>query len=174
MQLALVVLGKRSTHFIVEILAAISSCSCHVVELRSSQLAQTTAAYLLIDGDWNHIAKLESILDGLQKRLEINIHMLRPESNPVDCKSIPYTLETISLNRGDIIESITRFMLGRDIDIEEISASCYQAPYIQNPVFSTKFILLIPHAVKLLALREEFLDFCDHLNIDAIIEPIKR
>ena len=174
MQLTLVALGKKNTHFIAEILAAVSSCNCSVKELRSSQLAETTASYLLIEGDWNHIAKLESILDSIQKQLEISIQTLRPENKPVDREGIPYTLETISLNHDDIIESITRFLLDRDVEIEEINASCYQASYIQSPIFSTKFILLIPPEVRLLALREEFLDFCDHLNIDAIIEPVKR
>jgi glycine cleavage system transcriptional repressor len=34
--------------------------------------------------------------------------------------------------------------------------------------------LLVPANVHILSLREEFLDFCDDLNIDAILEPIKR
>jgi len=174
MQLSLVALGKKPSHFIAEILAAVSSCNCNVTELRSSQLGETTASYMLIEGDWNHIAKLESTLDSIQKQLEINIQTLRPENNSVVREGIPYTLETISLDHDDIIENITRFLLDRDVEIEEINASCYQAPYIQSPIFSTKFILLIPPEVRLLALREEFLDFCDHLNIDAIIEPIKR
>lgn len=174
MQLTISALGNQSTHFIAEVLAAISSCECNVLELRSSRLTHVTAAYLLVDGNWNHIAKLESILESLQKRLEINIHTLRPETSHIENEGIPYTLETISLDRNNVIENITSFLFDREIIIEEINASCYQAPYIQTPIFSTKFILLIPPEVRLFALREEFLDFCDNLNIDAIIEPIKR
>jgi len=174
MQLTITALGKQSTHFIAEILAAITSCECNVLELRSSHLAQSTASYLLIDGNWNHIAKLESILESLQKNLEIQITTLRPELDQKECEGIPYSLETISLDHNDVIENITSFLLGHRICIEEINASCYQAPYIQTTIFSTKFILLVPGEVRLLALREEFLDFCDNLNIDAIIEPIKR
>ncbi|MCF6250366.1 MAG: transcriptional regulator [Methylococcaceae bacterium] len=174
MQLTVTVLGNKSAHFIAEILAAISSCNCSVLELRLSRLAQSTASYLLVDGNWNHIAKLESILDSLQNRLEIHIQTIRPESSYKKNDGIPYSLETISLDRNNVIEDITAFLFEREIVVEEVNASCYQAPYIQTPMFSTKFILLIPPEVRLLALREEFLDFCDHLNIDAIIEPIKR
>jgi len=67
-----------------------------------------------------------------------------------------------------------RFLTMHGIEIEEVSGSSYQAPYIATSVFSTKFIVLIPPEVRLLSLREEFLDFCDQLNIDAILEPIKR
>ncbi len=174
MQLAITALGNQSTRFIAEILAAISSCECNVLELRSSHLAQSTASYLLVTGNWNHIAKLESILESLQKTLEIQLHTLRPESNQKEIDGIPYSLETISIDQINVIENITSFLFDHGIVIEEINASCYQAPYIKTSIFSTKFILLIPAEVRLLALREEFLDFCDNLNIDAIIEPIKR
>lgn len=174
MQLTITALGNQSTRIIAEILTAISSCECNVLELRSSHLAQSTASYLLVDGNWNHIAKLESILEALQKSLEIQINTLRPELDRKEYEGIPYSLETISLDHNDVIENITSFLFGRGLCIEEINASCYQAPYIQTTIFSTKFILLIPPEVRLLALREEFLDFCDSLNIDAIMEPIKR
>jgi len=64
--------------------------------------------------------------------------------------------------------------LDRGICIEEITASRHQAAFFNTPVFSTKFVLLVPPEVRILSLREEFLDFCDSLNIDAILEPIKR
>ena len=174
MQLTISALGNQSTHFLAEIIAAVSSCESNVLELRSSRLAHVTASYMLVEGNWNHIAKLESILDGLQKRLEINIHTLRTETTHTENGGIPYALETISLDRNNVIEDITSFLFDHEISIEEINASSYQAPYIQTPIFSTKFILFIPSEVQLLAFREEFLDFCTHLNIDAIIEPIKR
>lgn len=174
MQLTITVLGNNSIHFIAEILATISSCNCNVLDLKFSNFAQSTAAYLLVDGNWNHIAKVESLLENLQKHLEIHISTIRPETNEEKIASLPYSLETISIDRHNVIEDITGFLFERDICIEEINASSYPAPYVQTLIFSTKFILLIPPQVRLLLLREEFLDFCDILNIDAIIEPIKR
>ena len=174
MQLAITALGNHQINFIAEILPAIRDCKCNVLEIRSSRLAQSTAAYLLIQGNWNQIAKLESTLDIIQRRLDIKIQTLRPDQKEKPKECIPYSLETISLDRDNITESITSFLFDREIDIEEITGSCYQAPYIQTSVFSTKFVLLIPPQIHLLSLREEFLDFCDQLNIDAILEPIKR
>lgn len=174
MQLTLVVLSKKSAHFIERLLASIANCHCRVIELRYSHLAQTTASYILIDGDWNHIAKLESALDSLQKRLAITINVLRPDADSEDNEGISYSLETISLNRDNVVESIIGFLSEHEVDIEEIHASCYRGSYLESPVFTTNFVLLIPPQVKLLALREDLLDLCDGLNIDAIIEPIKR
>ncbi len=174
MQLTITALGNKSTLFISEILATISSCQCTVQELKSSNLAQSTAAFLLVDGNWNNIAKLETLLDNLQNRLEIKINTLRPEPISKKPNAIPYSLETISVDRHNVIEDITNFLYEREICIEQINACSYPAPYIQTLVFSTQFILHIPSQVRLLVLREEFLDFCDTLNIDAVIEPIKR
>ncbi len=174
MQLAITALGHYQTNFIAEILPAVRDCKCNILEIRSSRLAQSTAAYLLISGNWNQIAKLETTLDIIQRRLDIKIHSLRPEQKDKPKECVPYSLETISLDRDNVTESITTFLLDREIEIEEIAGSCYQAPYIQTSVLSTKFVILIPPQLHLLSLREEFLDFCDRLNIDAILEPIKR
>lgn len=174
MQLTITALGKLDTHFIEEVLPIIRDCKCNVLEIRSSRLGQSIASYLLIQGNWNQIAKVESALDLVQKRMEIKINTLRTEAKDKEKECVPYTLETVSLDKENIIEAITTFLLGRDIEIEEISGSSYQAPYAQTLVFSTKLVILVPHQIHLLSLREEFLDFCDHLNIDAILEPIKR
>jgi len=176
MQLSITALGSNQINFIVEILPAIRDCNCSILEIRSSRLGKSAAAYLLVQGNWNQIAKLETTLDNIQKRLDIKLHLLRPEQKDKekDKDCLPYSLETISLDRDNVIESITSFLFDREIAIEEISGSSYQAAYIQSAVFSTKFIILIPSQLSLLNLREEFLDFCDQLNIDAILEPVKR
>ena len=176
MQLAITVLGSNQINFIGEILPVVRDCNCNIIEIRSSHLGQSAAAYLLIQGNWNQIAKFENTLENIQKRLEIKIHTLRPDQKEKDKGKdfLPYSLETISLDNESVVESITSFMFDRDISIEEITGSSYQAPYIQTSVFSTKLVILVPSQLPLLSLREEFLDFCDHLNIDAILEPIKR
>jgi glycine cleavage system transcriptional repressor len=178
MQLSITALGSNQINFIVEILPAIRDCNCSILEIRSSRLGKSAAAYLLVQGNWNQVAKLESTLDSIQKRLDIKLNVLRPEQKDKekekDKDCLPYSLETISLDRDNVVESITSFLFDREISIEEISGSSYQAAYIQSAVFSTKFIILIPSQLPLLTLREEFLDFCDQLNIDAILEPVKR
>jgi glycine cleavage system transcriptional repressor len=174
MQLAITVLGSHQSRYMAEILPAIRDCKCRIVEIRSSMIGQSNAAYLLIEGNWNQIAKFESTLDAIQKRLEIKVQTLRTEAKDKTKECLPYSLETISLDHENIVESVATFLLDRDIDIEEITGSSYQAPYLQSSVFSSKFIILVPASISLLILREEFMDLCDQLNIDAILEPIKR
>ena len=174
MQLAISALGQRHPQFIAEILPLIRECKCSVQEIRSSRLGQATACYMLVQGNWNQIAKIETALEQMQKRLDLQIHTLRTETRERGKDSIPYTLETVSLDRDNVIDAITMFLLERDIEIEEITGGCYYTHYAQNPIFSTKFIILVPPLLSLLSLREEFLDFCDQANLDSILEPIKK
>ena len=175
MQLVISVLGSNQVNFIAELLPAISDCKCSLLEIRCSQLAQrVTAVYVLVQGNWNQIAKLESVLEVLQRRMEIKIHTMRPEQKEKNREFLPYTLETMSLTTHNIMESVTTFLLDREIEIEEMVGSSYPAPYVHTPVFSCKCVILIPPHLNLFALREEFLDLCDQVNIYAILEPLKR
>ncbi|MDD4915650.1 MAG: transcriptional regulator [Methylococcales bacterium] len=174
MQLAITVLGNKSSDFLVETLSAVSACQCRVLELRTASLQHITSLFMVMDGNWNHIAKLEGMLDTLAKRLLMQISFLRPETGAATQEGVPYMLETISMDKKDLLFAVTSFLLERGILIEEITASRHQAAFFNNTVFSSKFILLVPDDVRVLSMREEFLDFCDNLNIDAILEPIKR
>lgn len=177
MQLAITVLGNKTNGLITEVLSAIGACQCNILEWRAANLTKMTAAYLLIDGNWNHIAKLEGLLETMRGRFDVQISLLRPEEKepeqPVD-EGVPYTLETISMDKRDLLSAVTSFLLDRGILIEEVSASRHPAMMFSNQIFSSRFLLLVPADVRILSLREEFLDFCDSLNIDAILEPIKR
>ena len=179
MQLAISVLGKKTNEFLVDFLSAVSICHCNVVEFNTCNHTRLTAAYLLIDGNWNHVAKLENLLESLRHRYQLQISLLRPDdaesdAEPVLPPGVPYTLETISSDKRDILFAITQFITDRGILIEEITASRHGAAIFDQRIFSTRFLVLVPDKVRILSLREEFLDFCDSLNIDAILEPIKR
>ncbi|MGR9115070.1 MAG: glycine cleavage system protein R [Gammaproteobacteria bacterium] len=174
MQLAVTVLGNRQTQFMEHILPAISRCKCNIAEISMNDLAESSAAYLLIEGNWNYIAKLENILDSIEKQLKIQINKTRQDKSATTKSGLPYTLEAMSLNQSNIVLNIASFLSERNIHIEEIKGSRYPAPYIQAPIFTTKFIIIIPSEQRLIQLREDFLDFCDQTNLDAILEPIKR
>ena len=174
MKLAITVLGNKTQGLIPEMLATLSACHCDVLELRSSGLSDISWLYLLVDGNWNQIAKLEGLLELIATRLGLEISFLRPEEELQVKEGVPYLLETISADKKDLMFAVSAFLQERGVFIEEITASRHQAPYFNHSVFSSKFVLLVPANVHILSLREEFLDFCDDLNIDAILEPIKR
>jgi glycine cleavage system transcriptional repressor len=40
-------------------------------------------------------------------------------------------------------------------------------------MFSVQMIIQVPSRLHVAHLREEFLDYCDSTNLDAILEPVK-
>lgn len=178
MQLTVTVVSDDSVHFLTELTATVRECKCTITEMRSSRFTHSTACYLLIQGSWNQIAKFENQLEALQKRLSLHIHSVRFEGNhdkePDESLAIPYSLETFSLDKQNVIEAIIQFITAQGIELGEVSGSSYPAPYVHTSIFSTKCILYVPAHLPLMLLREELMDFCDQLNLDAIFEPVKR
>jgi glycine cleavage system transcriptional repressor len=55
-----------------------------------------------------------------------------------------------------------------------VSTRSYAATHTGAPMFSVQMAVNIPATVHISGLREEFMDFCDQLNVDAIMEPVKH
>jgi glycine cleavage system transcriptional repressor len=160
MQLAITLLGNKTDGLVTEVLTAISTCQCSIVDFRPGNLTDITSIYAFC------------------QRFQVQVNTMRPAEQSAmtahSLEGIPYTLETISVEKKDLLHELATFLVSRGIVIDEITASLHPAMLFNNPVFSTRFTLLVPPEVRILSLREEFLDFCDGLNIDAILEPIKR
>lgn len=177
MQLAITVLGQRTEEFIAELLSVICSCQCNVLEFHTANLTDITSVYALVDGKWNHVAKLEGILDTFRLRFQLQINLFRPSDSGAsssNMKGVPYALETVSVEKKELLFEVVAFLLAHGIVIDEVSASLHPAALFNHKIFSTRFTILVPPEVRILSLREEFLDFCDNLNVDAVLEPIKR
>jgi len=174
MQLIITIIGSQQTNYLSRLLSKLSECSCHVVELRSQRIKDSVVAYLLVEGHWNQIAKFEALIDQLQKKLDLKIETQRPDKIEHTTPFISYSIETISTEHDDTIQCISTFLIEHGIIIEEITASCFLGAYLTNAVFTTRFIILVPIELRIFSLREDFFDFCDQMNIDAILEPIKR
>ena len=66
--------------------------------------------------------------------------------------------------------NLASFFAARKIDIAELNTRSYAAAHTGAPMFSVQMTINVPTAIQIAALRDEFMDFCDQLNLDAIIE----
>ena len=55
----------------------------------------------------------------------------------------------------------------------DVSTRTYPAAHTGAQMFSVQMIVNVPSRLHLAHLREEFMEFCDSLNLDAIMEPVK-
>ena len=175
MQLVITVAGQDRLELIEELTRAIKECKCNILESRMTELGTEFGAHLLVDGNWNHIVKLESALDAMGARNRLKVHTLRAkEGQPEDENVIPYGVDIFAGDHIDNIHELAAFFTKRGIKILDVSTSRYPAPYSSTPLLVARMIVKIPVGVRIVSLRDEFLEFCDQQNLDAILEPVKR
>ena len=176
MQLAITVLGEQRPDLIVELTRAIKDAKCTIQESRMTELGLEFAGHLLAEGNWNHIARLENALESLGNRFGLKIHMLRAQEReaPSEDNFLPYAVDIYATDQINNIHDLSAFFAARSIDILDLSTSRYPAPFTGSPLFLAHLMVKIPAGMRIVSLRDEFLDFCDQMNLDAILEPVKR
>ncbi|HUL13227.1 MAG TPA: ACT domain-containing protein [Methylococcaceae bacterium] len=175
MQLVITLAGEDHPDLIVEMTRAIKECKCNILESRMTELGMEFAAHLMVDGNWNHIVKLENALESLASRYRLKISLLRSkEKRDEDENVVPYAVDIFASDQLDNIHEVAAFFSSRHIKVLDLSSSRYPAPYSNAPLFLAHLIVKIPAGMKIVSLRDEFLEFCDRQNLDAILEPVKR
>ena len=61
----------------------------------------------------------------------------------------------------------------REINIQEMITSSYPAAHSGTPMYSVHLRVGIRPNIRISDLRDDFAEFCDSLNLDAVIEPVK-
>ena len=78
------------------------------------------------------------------------------------------------MDHPGIVHHLASFFSKRDINIEDMSTSSYAAAHTGTPMFSVQMTVGIPSTIHIATLRDEFMEFCDSMNLDAVLEPIKN
>jgi glycine cleavage system transcriptional repressor len=146
---------------------------CNLLEARVALLGQEVSVLLLASGSWDAIAKCESALGKVQRDDQMVLTMRRTSSRELTGSSLPYTVEVIAADRPGILYQLAEFFSRRGITVEALNSSRYRAAQTGAEMFSAQISIGIPAAAHISSLREDFLEFCDTLNLDAILEPIK-
>ncbi len=173
MQLAITLLGDADVDVIAEIILLDSTNSCRIVDLKSSVFADIRCAYLLVEGNWNQLAKYESTLHAIGKKHDYKIHHVRIESTRQLQNVTPYLIEIIGLERSELLSKIITFFSNYKIAIEDINARRYPAPYLDAQLVSVRFVIALPQNVSLFQMRDDLMNLCDLLNADLLFEPFK-
>ncbi len=166
-------IGNSRSGLVDQIAKAIKDCGCNIQDSRMTVLGGEFAMLVLLSGTWDAIAKIESVLTRLEQSLDLKIISRRTEPRKTGDKLMPYAVEVVSVDHPGIVHNIAQFFSSRDINVEDLYTSSYAAAHTGTPMFSLHMTVSIPTDLSIAALRGEFMDFCDRLNLDAIMEPVK-
>jgi len=167
-------LGQDRPGIVNSLSRAIADHGCNIEDSRMTVLGGEFAAMLLVEGKWNTLAKVENILPDLEKQLGMTIIAKRTGQRETGRNLIPYGVEVVSMDHPGIVNSLAGFFADREINIEDMVTSSYAAPHTGTPMFSVHITVGIPSGMHIAELRDQFMDYCDSLNLDAVLEPLKN
>jgi len=171
--IAISALGGDRTGMVHDLTHVIADCGGNVVESHMAALGSEFSMALLVSGNWHSIAKIESELKKVAETSGIALDIRRTEARAPRKDMLPYSVDIICLDQTGIVAAVSGFFSARGIDIAELDTKSYAAAHTGAEMFSVRLIINVPSRIHLGVLREEFMDFCDQLNLDSILEPFK-
>ncbi len=151
----------------------IADAGCSLIDARANTLGADLGTELLAQGSWDAIAKLETTIARLAREMELHLTMYRTSPRPPQRHLLPYMVEVVSADRHGVLAELLDFFVVRKLSIEQLASQRYQAIQTGAEMFSVQVTLGVPDEIHIAALRDEFLELCDSLNLDAVMEPIK-
>ncbi len=171
--IAVSAIGTDRTGIVHELARAISDSGGNISDSRMVNLGSEFAMVLLVSGNWHSLAKLETELKKLGETAGLTLSIKRTEPRASRTDMLPYSIDAVCLDQAGVVSGIAGFCSSRGIDIGEVTTRTYPAAHTGAQMFAVQMIVNVPSRLHLSHLREEFMEFCDSLNLDAIMEPVK-
>ena len=149
------------------------TCHCLIRETQASSMGETLAIVMQIQGSWNAVAKLETQLPLLEKKWGCQIQHRRLENAFMPLPGLAYTAQIIALDRIGILSEFTKFFQQRKIPLQQVLAQSYQTNRTSTALCNISATAILPQSMNIPALREQFMLYCEELNLDGILEPQK-
>lgn len=139
----------------------------HLLTLGDKQSLQ-----LHVNGAWNDIAKLETALIKLAKEWHSKILLDRANKVANTKKVTIYSVDLNIPDNNQTVQEICQFFLENEVLIYEMHVGAYFTNPLGQIMTNLRLYILIPDNFSIPELRENFVNLCDSLNLDAYLEPI--
>jgi len=151
----------------------IADSGCNLVDTRLTTVGRDVSVNALATGSWDAVAKLEAMMTRLEREEGLKLVWYRTGPKPVQSNLLPYIVEVVAADKPGILFQLADFFDRQGITIENLHCSRYRAMQTGAEMFTAQLTIGIPADMHIAALRDDFLEFCDHLNLDAIMDPMK-
>lgn len=151
----------------------IADSGCNLVDARLATVGRDVSVTALATGSWDSVAKLEAMLTRLEREEGLKLVWYRTGAKQAQSNLLPYIVEVIAADKPGILFQLADFFDRQGITIENLQSTRYRAMQTGAEMFSAQVTIGVPANMHIAALRDDFLEFCDHLNLDAIMDPMK-
>lgn len=172
--LILTLVGPRHEGLLAELAQRIFEAGGNVEESRGTQLAGAQVAYLAITGNWRTLDKLEKQLPDFAAthQLDCTVTRMRADEDD-DSAAMPYSVDVVALDQPGVLRALADFFHAHGVVVREWQTRVYRAGSNATRMLSANLLIDIPADRHLASLRADFMDFCDDLNLDGVLDPVK-
>lgn len=171
--LAVTALGTHRAGLALELVQEMTQRGCGVLDSRISPLGASLCANFLVGGNWSALGRLETALPGIGERLGLKIHFQRTDMPGTEPKLRPYAVDVVAPQRADLLEQLLDFFHHQDVLVNEAVTVNYASGQTGAAMCNLHLTVNVPIDQHPQALRDAFLDLCDDLHADGMLDPIK-
>jgi len=171
--LAVCAIGTESPDIFGKITHSFVKCGCEILESKFSIMGNKFLLMAMVSGSWDSIAKIETALKRLGQNLGLTFSVERITENSTKNEDIPYVMEVVAAKNIDLVHQAVRFFELQKVIIKELLSGGFVANHTKAQMISLQITISVPPELSISSFRSDFVDFCDRLNIDAVLEPLK-
>ena len=168
-KLVITALGKDRPGIVDKLSNTLFTHHLNIEDSRMSVLGGEFAVQLLVTGDEQAITNFIDKKQEAETALDMTLTVKTTEAAASSQTLVPYDVEVISIDYPGIVHKLSSFFSSREINIVDLETDRYAAPHTGTPMFSLQMIIGVPAETNIAGLRDEFLNMCDELNLDAKI-----
>lgn len=171
--LSISVLARPRPQLALELFRAISERGGEVEDCRLAPVGDLVTANLVVSGNWSALGRLETALPGIAEKLDFQVRFQRCGMREPNPDYRPYAADVIAPQQPDLLVHLLEFFHSQDVEVAEMSTQKYASSHTGASMYNVQMVLHVPVNQHPQALRESFMDLCDDLNADGMLDPIK-
>ncbi len=171
--LVVIAVAPQKKSPLLQLTRLVGDSGCHLIESRLATLGDDVAINLLLLGPWDAIAKFEAAAPRIEREEGIRLILQRTSARETRNTTLPYIVEVVAADKPGILHLLGEFFVDHGIAIESLSTNRYRAMQTGAEMFSAQITIGVPAKTHIASLRDDFLEFCDEQNLDAIMDPMK-
>ena len=167
-------IGTDRTGVVQDITKVILDCGGNIEESRMTTLGAEFAMLMLVSGNWHTLNRLETAPRETVNGRQPDLH--DSQDRRTRGQAGPNALRRRRREPGPTRASCSispTFSRQHDIEIADVATRSYAAAHTGAQMFAVQMAVNVPSSIHIAQLRDEFLELCDRLNLDAILEPVK-
>ena len=171
--LSISVLARFRPELALDLFHAISERGGEVEDCRIAPVGDLLTANMIVSGNWSALGRLETALPGIAEKLDFQVRFQRCGVRAQNPDFRPYAADVIAPQQPELLVHLLEFFHGQEVQVAELNTQKYFSTHTGAGMCGVQMVLHVPANQHPQALRESFMDLCDDLNADGMLDPIK-